>query len=592
MYDVIIRGGSIVDGTGAPAMYGDIAVLDGKIAAIGALKGCLAHRTIEADGALVTPGFIDLHSHYDGQFIWDDRLDPSFSHGVTTTIAGNCGVGFAPARVEHRRELMDFMTGVEDSPGIVLDEGLDWSWKSFPDYLDRVAANRFTMDVAMHIPHAPVRVHVMGDRALRHEEATREDIEAMAGIVSEGMAAGAMGFSTGRIVEHRSANGNYVPGTFSSEAELVALGKAMAVGGRGVFQVAPRGEIGSLFLENGSDGRAARLAEHRLLENVARASGRPVNYGLLEVATDPDDANIMIAESEKAIAAGTRIYPMISPRGAGLLYMLDGHHLFLMRPSYREVAHLPLAERLVALRDPTRRAAILREQDVEGTSADDKMLITLFQYIKAQNAESYVLTSPLDFEPGPEQQLRALSSRSGKSCEEYLYDHYTAGDGSNFNVNLVMNYVHGNLDSTRNFLMNPNILSGLADGGAHLKTICDAAMPTFQLAYWTRDRMRGERVPLELMVHKLTGHSAWLYDLHDRGTLAVGKRADINVIDYERLTLPLPRMVHDLPSGGARIVQGSRGYLATLVAGVPTRLDDEDTGGRPGRLVRATEISR
>ena len=591
MYDIIICGGTIIDGSGAPAYTGDVAIVDDRIAAIGNLNGAAARRTINADGAIVTPGFVDLHSHYDGQFVWDDRMDPSFSHGVTTTIAGNCGVGFAPVHEEHRRELMDFMTGVEDIPGIVLDEGLDWKWKSFPDFLDRLAGNHYTMDVGLHVPHAPVRVHVMGERALRHEEATAEDIEAMSALVSEAMAAGAFGFSTGRIVEHRSANGNYVPGTFASEAELVALGKAMGAGGRGVFQVAPRGEIGSLFVEDGSNGRAARLAEHRLLENVARISGRPVNYGLLEVATDPEDADVMIAESERAIAAGTQIYPMISPRGAGLLYMLDGHHVFLMRPSYREVAHLPLAERLVALREPSRREAILNEQDVEGETAQDKMIMTLFQYIKTQNAESFILTSPLDFEPGPEQRLGVLAAKSGKSCEDYLYDHYISGDGSNFNVNLVMNYVHGNLDSTRNFLMNPNVLSGLADGGAHLKTICDAAMPTFQLAYWTRDRVRGDRVPLELMVYKLTKHSADLYGLRDRGVIEVGKRADINVIDYQRLTLPLPRMVHDLPSGGARIVQAAHGYLATLVSGTTTRINDEDTGARPGRLVRATEIA-
>lgn len=590
MHDLIIRGGTVIDGSGMPAQNADIAVAGGRIAEIGKLSGTAAHRMIDADGAIVTPGFIDLHSHYDGQFLWDDQLDPGFSHGVTTTIAGNCGVGFAPARKEHRSELVEFMTGVEDIPGIVLDEGLDWNWKSFPDYLDRIADKQYSMDVATHIPHAPIRLYVMGERALRHEAATLEDIEAMAELVKQGMAAGAMGFSTGRIIEHRSANGNHVPGTFASDEEVIALGRAMGAGERGVFQVAPRGEIGSIFHDDGSKGRNARLEEHRLLERVARASGRPVSYGVLEVPTDPDDANIMIAQSDRARAEGLQIYPQVSPRGAGLLYMLDGHHTFLLRPSYREVAHLPLAERLVALRQAERRAAILSEQDAEAGFDDASMRMTFFQYIKAETPNSFILSSPLDFEPGPEQRLEALAARAGKTCEEFLFDHYTKGDGGNFNVNLVMNYVHGNLDSTREFLMNPNVVSGLADGGAHLKSICDAAMPTFQLAYWCRDRVRGERIPLEYMVHKMTGHAADHYGLNDRGRLVVGMRADINVIDYERLTLRLPRMAHDLPSKGARILQASQGYVATIVAGAPTRLGDEDTGMRPGRLLRATEI--
>ena len=590
MYDLIIRGGTVIDGSDTPAQNSDIAVAEGRIAEIGDLSGVSAHRMIDAEGAIVTPGFIDLHSHYDGQFLWDDQLDPGFSHGVTTTIAGNCGVGFAPVHEEHRSELVDFMTGVEDIPGIVLDEGLDWKWRSFPDYLDRIADKQYAMDVATHIPHAPIRLYVMGERALEHEEATSDDIEAMALLVKEGMSAGAMGFSTGRIIEHRSSSGNHVPGTFASDEEVIALGMAMGAGGRGVFQVAPRGEIGSIFHDDGSEGRKARLEEHRLLERVARASGRPVSYGVLEVPTDPEDANIMIAQSDRARAEGMQIYPQVSPRGAGLLYMLDGHHTFLLRPSYREVAHLPLPERLAALRQPERRAAILSEQDVEAGFDDASMHMTFFQYIKAQTPNSFILSSPLDFEPGPEQRLDALAAQAGKTCEEFLFDHYTKGDGGNFNVNLVMNYVHGNLDSTREFLMNPNVVSGLADGGAHLKSICDAAMPTFQLAYWCRDRVRGDRIPLEYMVHKLSGHAADHYGLNDRGRLAVGKRADINVIDYERLSLILPRMAHDLPSKGARILQASQGYLATIVAGVLTRLGDEDTGMRPGRLLRATEI--
>jgi N-acyl-D-amino-acid deacylase len=591
MYDLVVRGGKIVDGRGGPAYSGDIGIKEGCIAAIGKIGKNAARQTIEAGGAIVTPGFIDVHTHYDGQFLWDDRIDPSFSHGVTTTISGNCGVGFAPARVENRRELVDFMTGVEDIPGIVLDEGLDWNWTSFPDYLNRVAERRFTMDVSAHIPHGPVRIHVMGDRALRHEAATPEDIDAMSALVREAMAAGAAGFSTGRLVEHRSANGNNVPGTFALEDEVLALARAMGAGGRGVFQVAPRGLLGSLIQDSGGSRRKERLAEHRLLEEVARVSGRPVTYGLAQIATDIEDAPIMIAQSDRAIAHGVPVYPQVSARGAGLLFMLDGYHIFWMKPSYRAIAHLPLPSRLEAMRDPSRRAAILDEPFDPGAYAKDKMLMSLLQYMVGQSDHSYILASPNDFEPTPNQRLSELAATAGKTTQEYLYDHYTSGDGSKFNVNLMANYAFGNLDSTRSFLMNPNVVSGLGDGGAHLKMICDGAIPTFEIAYWTRDRSLGEKIPLEFMVTKMTSGPARLYGLNDRGSVQVGKRADINVIDYERLTLGKPHMVHDLPGGSGRIAQASEGYVATLVAGAATRINDGDTGARPGRLIRSSEIA-
>ncbi len=590
MYDLVIRGGSIYDGEGGSPRAGDVAIQDGVIAAIGKVGSAQARRAIDADGAIVTPGFVDVHSHYDAQFLWDDKIDPSFSHGVTTSIAGNCGVGVAPVDEEHRRKLIDFMTGVEEIPDIVLEEGLDWSWRSFTDYLEKVAARQYAMDVGSHIPHGPLRLFVMGDRALRHEAATADDIGAMAALVRAAMAAGASGFSTGRIVEHRSSDGNHVPGTFALEDEVLALAAAMAEGGRGVFQVAPRGQLGTTFNTDGSDGREARLKEHRLLEKVASISGRPLTYGVLEVITDDDDASLMIAESDQAIARGVGVYPQVSPRGANLMYMLEGYHLFMMRPSYLEVAHLPLASRIQALREPARRAAILGESDVQGP-VGVKDHRTLVNYIIANNAQSFILRTPLDLEPGPEQRLGALAAAAGKPADAYLYDHYTADDGTNFNLNLVANYNHGNLDSTREFLMNRNVITGLGDGGAHLKVICDAAHPTCQLAYWTRDRVRGARIPLEFMVEKLTASPARLYGLGDRGALAVGKRADINVIDYDRLTLKRPRMAYDLPAGSGRLLQPSEGYLATIVAGVPTRLNDQDTSARPGRLVRSTAFA-
>jgi N-acyl-D-aspartate/D-glutamate deacylase len=590
MHDTIIRGGTVIDGRGGPARQADVAIADGRIVEIGRIAAP-ARQTIDADGAIVTPGFIDPHSHYDGQVMWDDTLDPSFSHGVTTTIAGNCGVGFAPAREEDRQGLIEFMSGVEDIPGIVLDEGLDWGWRSFPDYLNRVAARRYAMDVAFHVTHAPLRVHVMGERALRHEAATDEDIAEMAQQVREGMAAGAVGFSTGRIVEHRSSKGNHVPGTFALENEVVALARAMGAEGRGVFQVAPKGQVGSLFLPEGDSGREARLAEHRLLETIAARSGRPVTYGVIEVDSDPDDIRVMIEESDRAIARGVPVYPQITSRGGGQIYMLDGYHVFLMKPSYREIAHLPLKSRIEAMREPARREAILAEPHVEGAYADDHMTLSLLRYMLAHSDDQFILQSSLDFEPGPERRLAALAAATNRTPEAYLYDHYTSGEGDNFSVNFVVNYSHGSLETTRGFLMNPNVVSGLADGGAHIKVICDASLPTFQLAYWTRSRRRGEPIPLEFMVAKLTSSPARLYGLTDRGALEVGRRADINVIDHARLNLKMPRMVHDLPSGSGRLLQDSEGYLATLVAGVTTRRHDQDTGARPGGLIRATALA-
>ncbi len=590
MYDLVIRGGSIYDGTGGPARSGDVAIKDGLIAAIGKVGSTEGRQTIEADGAIVTPGFVDLHSHYDGQFLWDDKIDPSFSHGITTSIAGNCGVGVAPVSDEYQSKLIDFMTGVEEIPEIVLEVGLDWSWRSFPEYLDKLAERKYTMDVGVHLPHAPVRLLVMGERALKHEAATADDIIAMSAIVRDAMAAGAQGFSTGRVVEHRSSDGNYLPGTFALEDEVLALAKALGEGGRGVFQVAPRGELGNTFNTDGSDGREARTKEHRLMEKIATVSGRPLNYGVLEVFTDEADAGIMIGQSDQAIARGVGVYPMVSPRAANLMYTLEGYHLFMARPSYLEVARMPLAERVHALRDPVRKRAILSESDVTSPVGvrDHGVLL---KYISANNEQSFILSSPMDIEPGPERRLGALAAAAGKSADEYLYDHLTAGDGTNVNLNIVANYFHGNLESTRKFMMNPNTIIGLGDGGAHLKLICDAAHTTCQIAYWTRDRSRGERIPLEFMVEKLAAAPARHHGLTDRGVLAVGKRADINVIDYERLTLKRSRIVHDLPTGAGRCLQPSQGYLATVVAGVPTRLNDEDTLARPGRLLRSTAFT-
>jgi N-acyl-D-amino-acid deacylase len=583
MYDTIIRGGRVVDGTGAPARTADIGVVDSRIAEIGQIAAP-ARQVVDADGALVTPGFIDIHTHYDGQFLWDDQMDPSFSHGVTTAIGGNCGVGFAPVAHEHRRELMEMMEGVEDIPGAVLDEGLDWGWKSFPDYLDRLGKRRYAMDVASHLTHAPLRVFVMGERALKHEEATAEDMAAMCGLVREAMAAGAVGFSSGRLMEHLSSRGAHVPGTFARDEELLALARAMGEGARGVFQIIPKGAVGGAMMDE--LGRAGRLEEHRRLETIARACGRPLTYSIAEFLSDPEDLRLMVEESDRAAAAGLEMRPQVAARGVGMIHMLDSYHVFLMRPSYRQIAHLPRAARAEAMRDAARRQAILSEADVEGEYAGDPNVLPMLRRMLAKVDRSFVLSSALDYEPGPDRLVGTLAQAVGKTPEAFVYDHYAAGDGSNFSITLALNFVRGDLDHVHRLLQNPNVVSGLGDGGAHVKLICDAALPTFQLAFWTRERTRGERLPVELIVRKLSADPAGLYGLTDRGELAVGRRADINVIDYDRLTPTAPRVANDLPSGAGRLLQGSEGYLATLVAGEVTRRRDEDTGARPGRLVR------
>lgn len=584
MHDLLIRGGTVIDGTGRAGFVADVAITRGVITQVGKVDGP-ARETIDAAGAIVTPGFVDVHTHYDGQFLWDDRIDPSFSHGVTTAIAGNCGVGFAPARAEHRQALIELMEGVEEIPGVVLDEGLAWDWTSFPDYLDRLAAREYTMDVASHITHAPLRVFVMGERALRQETATAEDIATMAQLVREAMDAGAIGFSAARLLEHLSSKGANVPGTFALDDELLAIARAMGESGHGTFQIIPKGGVGAtMFAEAGHD---ARHAEHDRLVAIAKASGRPLTYSLVQFNSDPTDWEMMIAESEKANAAGLSITPQVGARGVGAMTMLDGFHIFMLRPSYVEVADLPLAKRVLALRDPARRAAILAEQSDPALVAADPKMGAFIDILQKRCGENFPMTMPLNYEPAPEAKLDALAKAAGVSMEEYLYDHYTAGDGHNICASYALNFAGGGLDCIHGMLTHDITASGLADGGAHMRMICDASMPSFQLSFWGRDRTRGPKFSLEYLVGKLTLKNARLYGLDDRGQIAVGKRADINVIDFDRLSVQMPYVMHDLPKGSPRLLQGSTGYLATICGGIITRRNDAETGARPGRLIRS-----
>ena len=585
MYDIIVRSGTVVDGSGAKGYTADVGILNGTIVEIGQIT-TPARETIDADGAIVTPGFVEIHTHFDGQFLWDDELDPSFSHGVTTAISGNCGVGFAPLRAHLRKPLMELMEGVEEIPEIVLDEGLDWRWESFPDYLNRLDERHYTMDIASQLAHAPLRVYVMQERALAHEQATTEDIETMSRLVEEAMTAGALGFSCARLLEHFSSTGSHVPGTFAEDEEFMALARAMGKSRHGVFQYMPRGSNGDLMFPD--EGPELRLSEHERMERFARVSGRPVTYNLLQFASQPQDWRMMLNEAERSEAEGIHIYPQIHTRGVGALTMLEGYHIFLMRRSYHEMAHLSLAERLAALRKPERRAAILAEEPDENLCSANPQLASFLAMLRTRIANIFPMGEELDYEPTSDRNLAALAAAAGKSQEAYLYDHYTAGDGTNVCASFALNYPEGNLNAVGTMLAHPQVVSGLGDGGAHMRMACDGALPTFQLTHWVRDRKRGPTLPLEHVVAKLSGQNAKLYGLKDRGTIALGKRADINVIDHANLRLHLPRMAFDLPSGAGRLLQKSSGYLATMVNGEVTRRNDEGTGARPGRLLRGS----
>jgi N-acyl-D-amino-acid deacylase len=579
MFDTVIRGATVIDGTGKPGYTADVAVSDGRIVEIGKVSGQAA-RTIEADGALLTPGFIDIHTHYDGQFVWDEELEPSFSNGTTTAIAGNCGVGFAPVRPDMRQPLIELMEGVEEIPGIVLEEGLDWNWTSFPDYLDRIEQNHFTMDVAMHLPHAPLRVFVMGERALRHEMATADDIEQMKGHVRAAMMAGAIGVSGSRILEHKSSTGEHVPGTFAEEAEMLGLAQAMGETGRGVFQVVPLGAAGDSFGDGASN--EDRIEEHRRIERIAEISGRPVTYLLHSYNHAPGEYAQLMAESDKARERGLDIVPQVAARGLGLILSLDSMHLFKARPSYKEIEHLPRAQRAAAMREPGRRARILSEPN-DGT---DPRLEGRIAHFGGALSSYYVIDDALDYEPDEAKRVDVIAARTGRTMEEVAYDTFSADDGRQTVVRFLLNYTDGNLDSAYEMLKDPSTVSGLGDGGAHLTLICDSAMTTFHLSFWSRDRTRGPKLPIETVVHKLTGKPAQLYGLSDRGIIAPGLRADLNLVDFANVGNDMPEMFFDLPKGGGRMLQHGRGYLGTMVGGVLTRERDEATGARPGRLVR------
>jgi N-acyl-D-amino-acid deacylase len=583
MLDVVIRGGTVVDGTGVAPYTADVGVAGGVITEIGSVTSA-AREVLDADGALVTPGFVDVHTHYDGQATWDDALEPSASNGVTTVVMGNCGVGFAPVHPGDHDALIDLMEGVEDIPGSALSVGMPWGeWESFGQYLDVLAAREFALDIAAQVPHGAVRFYVMGERGAANEDATDEDLEAMASIVRDALAAGAVGFSTSRTIGHRAKSGRPVPGTFAPEDELLALAAAFKPFGRGVFEAIVAGTIGSLERLGGEPTKP--IDELPLLEKVSRESGRPVTFTVAQLFEDPEHWRVVLDAAATANRAGAQLRPQIIPRSVTIMTSLDTYHLFMGRPTYQKVAHLPLAARAEEMRRAEVREAILSERTSAGDPKDfSSLIVELFQVALPV---TFSLTEPIDYEPELSASVFAQATARGIDPVAHMYDLLLEDDGKAFYALFGSNFVGGSLEACFEMLSHPDTVTGLGDAGAHVNLISDCSASTFHLTHWGRDRTRGERLPIELLVRKLSGSNAELYGLQDRGTVAVGKRADLNVIDFDRLRIRAPEVRFDLPAGASRILQGAEGYLATLVRGSVTRRGDADTRVRPGRLVRA-----
>jgi N-acyl-D-aspartate/D-glutamate deacylase len=572
MFDLKITGGTVVDGTGNPRYRGDVAIADGRIVAIGPVIDGEAAETIDATGQIVTPGFVDIHTHYDGQATWDEVLEPSSGHGVTTIVTGNCGVGFAPVRPGTEAWLIQLMEGVEDIPGTALAEGMSWDWETFPQYLDVLERRRFAIDVGAQVAHGAVRAYVMGERGARNEPATPADITDMAAIVREAIASGAFGFSTSRTLGHRAMDGEPVPGTFAAEDELFGLGRAVRDGGGGVFELAPAGAAGEDII--------APHKEVEWMKRLAAETGIPVSFALLQVDASPNLWREIMDESLDAFEQGARVVPQVAARPFGILVGFGTNHPFANRPTYRRLAAALTAPELAqALTDPANRAAILAEEDGAGARGLGGMIPHALERV-------YLLGEPPDYEPTADQSVAEIARVTGQDPMAVLYDRMCDRDGRGLLMLPFFSYSDGNHDAIREMLTHPAGVAGLGDGGAHCGVICDASMPTYLLTHWARDRTRGPKLDLEWVVRKQTRDTADLYGLTDRGTIALEKRADLNVIDFDRLELDQPEVVYDLPAGGRRLIQHATGYTATIVSGAVTRRDGRDTGARPGRLVR------
>ncbi|WP_298285972.1 amidohydrolase family protein [Novosphingobium sp.] len=573
-HDLVIRGGTVVDGTGAPRRIADVAIDGETITAVGVVPG-KGRTEIDASGHIVTPGWVDIHTHYDGQVSWDPYLSPSCWHGVTTVVMGNCGVGFAPVKPHFRDRLINIMEGVEDIPGTALTEGITWEWETYPEYLDALAKKSYAMDVCSQVPHAAIRTYVMGEKGGDNEAASAEEIAAMSTLVGEALDAGAFGFTTSRITAHRTSDGKVVPGTQVSIDEMEGFGDALSKAGHGVFEVV------SDINFDGIPGSLTDKEEIDWMSDLSRRKKVKFTYLLFQNPGNTDKWRSTIDMTSSAQAAGAELYPQVSMRPTGIIMGLQSSfHMFMGRPTYDALADLPFEEQVEKMKQPDIRAAIISEKSdklpFEGTALRYDMMFRLEQ-----------ADGTLDYEPSLESSVQEFAKRAGVSEEAILYDMMMENDGNGYIYVILVNYGDYNLNFVHELMDNPTVISAGSDAGAHCGAICDAAMPTFMLSHWTRDRKAGPTVSIEKVVERQTRATARLYDLNDRGVLAPGMKADINVIDYEKINSSRPKMVPDLPAGGKRLLQTATGYRATIVSGVVTFENGIATGALPGKLLRS-----
>jgi N-acyl-D-aspartate/D-glutamate deacylase len=566
-FDVLIRGGKVIDGTGGPPRTADVAIAGDRIVEVGAVDGD-ATRTIDADGALVAPGFVDIHTHYDGQATWDDQLLPSAWHGVTTVVFGNCGVGFAPVKPDDHQRLIELMEGVEDIPGAALHEGLSWNWQSFPEYLDALDANPHDIDFAAQVPHGALRLFVMGERGANREPATPDEILQMGELVREAVEAGALGFTTSRTLNHRTSKGEPTPTLTAAEDELVGIAAAMGASGKGVLEVVTD------FLD--------LHKEFSTFRHMVEASGRPLSVSLAQARQRPDQWREVLDLLAEANADGLEMRAQVGARAVGIVQGLQGSSSpFGMTNAWKELKDASVDERLRAMRDPSYRARLLAEereiQERIVASGHDRF------------AHTYPLADPPDYEPRESDSISARAAAVGADPVEFLYDLLLEDEGKTFVYVPFLNYADGDLGPVREMLQHPNTVPGLSDGGAHVGMICDASFPTTLLTHWGRDRERGERLEVSELIARQTRSTATAVGLLDRGLLAPGMKADVNVIDFDNLTLRRPMMAFDLPAGGKRLLQRAEGYLHTFVSGAEVYASGEHTGALPGRLIRGAQ---
>jgi N-acyl-D-aspartate/D-glutamate deacylase len=574
MHDMVIRNGTIVDGTGAAAFTGDIAIDGGRISAVATAAGSKigpGRQEVDATGLHVTPGFVDIHTHYDGQATWDSEMAPSSWHGVTTVVMGNCGVGFAPAKPDKHDWLIGLMEGVEDIPGTALAEGMTWDWETFPEYMDALAKRPRTIDVATHVPHGAVRAYVMGDRGARNEVPTEHEIAQMSAIVEDGLKAGALGFSTSRTVLHKSIDGELVPGTTATKEELIGIGRAVARAGHGVFEMA-------------SDLKR-EWDEFGWMGALSQETGLPVTFAMLQSIAKELPWEEQMAETAKWNAAGANIVAQIALRGNGILMAWRGTvHPFKFKPSWAEIDAAPWAEQWARISDPAWKAKLLAEPDVIPPSD----IAGLLQVVTQGFALHYEMGADFNYEPTVADSIAARAAAAGVSPAEYTYDLLSADGGTGFIYFPILNYADGNLDFVEGLLHRDDVVISLSDGGAHCGTICDAASPTFLLQHWVRDRTRGT-IAIENAIRRQCSDTARLYGMHDRGELRPGLLADINLIDMKALKLGAPWMAFDLPAGGKRLLQKAVGYVMTIKNGEVTFRNGTMTGALPGTLVRGPQ---